>query len=342
MRIVALTASPDHVCTRYRVAAFRPFFEEAGHELHIEPLSSHWWLPWSFGSQIAQADAVIVQRRLLPRWQLFLLRRRARRLIFDFDDAVFRRDSYDPRGPYSRRRRHRFRAMVRVADAVIAGNDFLADYARRYTDSHRVHVIPTCVNPQAYPLAPHAEDRGVVRLAWIGSATTLRGLERIQPVLDDLGRTYPNLRLQLICNKLLQLRTLPVDFQPWSQATEARDLASADIGISWLPDDDWSRGKCGLKILQYMAAGLPVVANSVGVQSEMVESGVTGYRADTPAGWIEAVGRLVRNAALRRHLGRARRQRVEDRYHVRSGGEHWLDILHRLVPQACGERTQLT
>src|SRR5207249_4095705 len=109
------------------------------------------------------------------------------------------------------------------------------------------------------------------------------------------------------CDQFLRLRHLPVIDCPWTEAGEAAALASADIGISWLPDDPWSRGKCGLKVLQYMAAGLPVVANAVGVHAELVSHGQTGFLVETPQEWAEAVRTLAQDPRLRRRMGRAGR-----------------------------------
>src|SRR5262249_1021600 len=145
----------------------------------------------------------------------------------------------------------------------------------------------------SYPLAEHCRAGPGVELVWIGSASTLRGLEAIRPVLDALGQHGPGLRLKLVCDRFLTFQHLPVVRCPWSEAGEAGALAEADIGISWIPDDLWSRGKCGLKILQYMAAGLPVVANPVGIQAELVEPDKTGFLAQTPAQWLDAVNRLA-------------------------------------------------
>lgn len=330
MRIVALVASPDHVCARYRIVAFRSLLENAGHRFTIQVLPRYWLTRWSLGREAAEADVVIVQRRLLSAWQLRTLRRQVRRLVFDFDDAVFLRDSYDRRGLHCEHRQQEFAAMIRAADAVVAGNHWLREQALRWRGPERVHVIPTCVHPHFYPLARQVEESAVVRLAWIGSSSTLQGLVRIQPVLERLGQTYPGLRLQLICDKTLPLQHLPVVFRPWSQATETRDLADANIGISWLPDDMWSQGKCGLKVLQYMAAGLPVVANPVGVQTDMVQSGITGFCVASPDAWVEAVGKLVRDADLRRRLGLAGRRVVEQEYHVQRGAQLWLEVLRDL------------
>jgi glycosyltransferase involved in cell wall biosynthesis len=329
MQLTALVESPDHVCGRYRLAAFRPLLARAGHTLELVALPRRWWSRLRLFRGLRGAN-VVLQRRLLPAWQLALLRRSAQRLLFDFDDAVFLRDSWSPKGLHHPGRLRRFAALVRACDAVVAGNTFLAARAGRWARPHAVCVIPTCVEPRRYPLAEHDRTPLGVQLAWVGSSSTLRGLEAVAPLLEELGQRIPGLRLKLLCDRSLSLRHLPVRFRPWSEAAEAAELAGADIGISWVPDDLWSRGKCGLKVLQYMAAGLPVVANPVGVHVEMVSHGATGFLAETPAQWVEAVGRLARDPGLRRRLGRAGRRRVESAYSVAAGADRWLALLERL------------
>jgi glycosyltransferase involved in cell wall biosynthesis len=211
---------------------------------------------------------------------------------------------------------------MRCVDAVVAGNSFLALGAAQ---APRVHTIPTCVEPSAYQLAQHAGEG--TELVWIGSSSTLQGLEAVTPLLERLGRDWPGLRLKLVCDRFLHLTDLPVVARPWSEATEAAEIATADIGISWLPDDDWSRGKCGLKVLQYMAAGLPVVANPVGVQTDLIRHGESGFLAATADAWSAAVGRLVHDAQLRRCMGAAGRRRVERDFSVTSGAARWLALL---------------
>ncbi len=271
---------------------------------------------------------VIVQRRLLADARLERLRRAARYLVFDFDDAVFLRDSFDPRGPESERRRLGFAHMAQAADLVVAGNAFLRDQA--LTWSEHVRLVPTCLDFTRYRPATHVLDKPVTRLAWIGSSSTLRGMEMIDSWLDRLGLTVPGLELKVICDRGLRLAHLPVRFCPWTQATEAIELTDADIGISWLPDDDWSRGKCGLKILQYMAAGLPVVANSVGVQAELIRHGETGFLADSAEEWQAAVATLARDPVLRRRMGARGRAVVESHFHVTQGAAEWLQALTTL------------
>lgn len=320
MRLVALVDSPDHVCCRYRLAAFRPMLEQAGHALDLVALPKAWWSRLLLFRRL-RGEAVLIQRQLLPLWQLGLLRRWAKRLLFDLDDAVWLRDSYSPHGLNHPRKSRRFAATARACDAVIAGNDYLADHVRR--NGGRPHVIPTCVDPAKYQPG-HGDGRTLV---WVGSSSTLQGLERIAGLLDGLARAVPGVRLKVICDRFPTFRDLPVVAVPWSGATEAAEIAAADVGISWVPDDDWSRGKCGLKVLQYMAAGLPVVTNPVGVHPHMVRDGESGLLATTPAEWCAAVARLLGDRELRQRMGRAGRERAEADFSVTHGARQWLAVL---------------
>lgn len=327
MNLVALVDAPDHVCCRYRVEAFRPALERAGHTLETLALPKRWWSRWGLFRRLRGAT-VLLQRFLLPGWQLALLRRSVGRLLFDIDDAVFLRDSYSKKGLFHPGRQARFAATVKASDVIVAGNSYLGDHAARWAGVHRVHIVPTCVDPGGYN--PAGAARGGTDLVWIGSSSTLQGLEAITPLLNEVGKYNPEVRLKVICDRFPTFTHLPVVDCPWSKATEAAELASADIGIAWVPDDDWSRGKCGLKVLQYMAAGLPVIANPVGVQVDMVRHGETGYLAATAQEWSEAVRRLTRDASLRQRMGQAGRRLLEDRYSVQAGGNAWVALLGQL------------
>jgi glycosyltransferase involved in cell wall biosynthesis len=329
VKLVAVGEAADHVCCRYRLLAFAPVLAHAGYTLDILPFPDTTWGRLTLGRQVRAADAVILQRRLLSDFELGRLRGGAKKLIFDFDDAVWLRDSYSPKGFDDRRRAGRFRATVAAADLIVAGNDYLADHARRFTGKPVV-VIPTCVDPDRYPAAAHAETRNV-RLVWVGSRSTLRGLDRFRAVLEEIGRGVPGVSLRLICDDFLKFDNLLVEKCVWSEATEAADIAACDIGLSWVPDDPWSRGKCGLKILQYMAAGLPVVTNSVGVHIEMVKPHRTGTLADDPHEWVTAVRTLASQPLTRRVYGQAARQRVRDDYSVTVGALAWLAALQQLL-----------
>jgi glycosyltransferase involved in cell wall biosynthesis len=330
MEIVGLVEEENHVCCRYRLRALAPVWAAAGHRLVLQRLPRDCWRRWFWNPSLAQADVVVLQRKLLPSWSLVRLRRYARRLVYDVDDALWLRDSYAAQGLEDRRRRHRFARLVQLCDLVVAGNAFIARTVSRWAPHTPVTVIPTCVDPAIYPLARHdATGSGEIRLVWIGSSSTLQGLHRFRDTLSLIGECVPNIRLKLICDRSLEIKSLPVDFVPWSASSEADELAASDIGISWLPEDDWSRGKCGLKVLQYQAAGLPVVVNPVGVQAELVQPGRTGYWARTASEWVEAVQRLAADAHLRRRLGAEGRRQVEQHYSVGRAAQRWLEELQQ-------------
>ena len=328
MRLAALVESVDHVCARYRLRAFEPRLRAAGHSLELQSLPRDPWGRMTAVRAVRDADAVILQRKLLSRPEVVLLRRAVRRLWFDLDDAVWLRDSYSPRGFNSRRRLKRFRATVRAAEPVIAGNAYLAHHANA-AGARATWVVPTCVDVGRYPVARH--DRPGAELVWVGSSSTLRGLEAVAPVLNAIGRQVPGVRLRLVCDRFLSFESLPVVDTPWSEATEAADIAGADIGVSWVPDDPWSRGKCGLKVLQYMAAGLPVVTNPVGVHPDMVRHGDTGFLVSRDSDWVEAVRTLAADPGLRRQMGAAGRKLVEERYSVDVGAGLWLNLIDGLA-----------
>jgi len=337
VHLAALVDAPGHVCCRYRFAAFRKPFADAGHTLDLVSYPRSMWGRLHLGADLAGFDAVVIQRRLLPWWQLRLLRRRVRHLLFELDDAVYLRDSYSPRGLHDPGRLRRFAAVCRSADAIIAGNAFLGAEARRQ-GAGIVHLIPTCVDPSLYPLATH-QRRDEIELVWIGSSSTLQGLKQIAPLLNHVGRSCRDARLKLVCDSFFRLEHLPIVEARWSEQTEAQELAGADVGIAWVPDDDWSRGKCGLKVLQFMAAGLAVIANPVGVHTEMVRHGETGFLASTPEEWAKAVTTLRGDPELRLRMGRAARRRVEQEYSVATGAALWRRVLDSLARNAGRRKT---
>ena len=318
MKALALVEARDHVCCRYRISAFERALGSSGWSLTIEPLAPGLFSRMAQFARGGGYDTVILQRKLLPRWQIGELRRRSKRLIFDFDDAVLYRDSYDRRGPYHRRRRERFRRTIRLADEVIAGNDFLAGCALDVgAGSVRVRVIPTCVDTEtARPMNPRVGSNPGIDLVWIGSSSTMAGLDQQRPLWERVGREVAGVRLRMVCDRFLKFDSLPVVDLPWSEATQDADVGGGDIGVSWVPDDLWSRGKCGLKVLQYQAAGLPVVANPVGVHRELVRPGVDGFLPENSDEWVEAIQALRADPDLRLTMGRAARSSVEAHHSV--------------------------
>ena len=327
MRLVTLVNSLDNVSYRYRLLPFESRLRERGWEISVISISNNWMRRLPPLRTMRDADVVLLQRRLLPLSQVWLLRRAARRLVYDFDDAIFYHSSNSAKAPRSRRREKRFAAIVQAADAVIAGNDFLATAAGRLTDPAKVQRIPTCVDTKVYSSAKHAEHSGNLRLVWIGSASTVKALHGAAAHFAAIARVLPKVQLKLICDVFPTDLPIVIERCPWSAEREAAELAQADVGMSWVPDTPWSQGKCGLKVLQYMAAGLPVIANSVGVHREIIVNGHTGFLADTPAQWAKAAVALAGDAVLRRALGEEGRKRVSLEYGPQLWGEQFVRVV---------------
>jgi glycosyltransferase involved in cell wall biosynthesis len=331
MDVVALVPARDHVSTRYRVLQYAHYLAQHGLKLVVEPIER---LPIPRLQQILRprrGQTVLIQRKLFPIWQIALLKRSAGALVYDFDDAVFYRDSFDARGPFSLTRAARFQATIRMADLVVAGNKYLAEFACRSVPARKVEVVPTCVDARRYQPAEHAERRPT-RLVWIGSSSTLPSLEGARNILEHVGKRIPNTKLKVICNQFPQFQHIEVERAHWSQAQETSDLRDSDIGISWLADDHWSRGKCGLKVLQYMAAGLPVVASPVGVHSEIV--GRHGFLPASAKEWVDTIRRLSHDALLRDQVGREGRRRLELRFDVNAWGPVFAGHIHQAALRA--------
>jgi len=335
-RLIAVSEGRDFVCYRYRWAAFAPALGAAGWRLeHIERPSGAVEFSRMLAA-IAAADAVVVQRRLFSGGKAWLIRRASRTLLYDFDDAVHLRDSNSGRPPDDPVRWSRFRRMVRMADASLAGSAHLVDHAVRVAPAARVHLVPTCVDPRRYAPAAHDHPAGSTELIWIGSHSTSAALDDALPCLRGACAASAAVRLTLIGDAFPTLPGVRTRHVRWSEATEAADVARGGIGISWLPAHPWSLGKCGLKVLQYMAAGLPVVANTVGIHRSLVVHGETGFLVDDPAAWRRAVAALAGSADLRRRMGAAGRARVEREFSVVT----WGPRLARIVTSTAAERAR--
>ena len=209
-------------------------------------------------------------------------------------------------------------------DHVWAGNSYLAEEALRF-NSH-VSIVPTSIEIDRYQ--PVVETRpGEAVLVWIGSRSTSKYLTDILPLLERACVGTGGIRLKIIADFELHSDILPIDNIAWSHATETTELASSSIGIAPMRDDPWTRGKCGLKVLQYMASHLPVITSPFGVNRDLVDDGVTGFHAETEGDWTAAIRRLARDPVLAATMGAAGRKKCEAQYTVRKTLEVLLHTL---------------
>jgi glycosyltransferase involved in cell wall biosynthesis len=233
-------------------------------------------------------------------------------MIFDFDDAIF--FSYkSPSNGYLSYLKFPAKAgeICRLSTHIMAGNQFLADYAGKYNEN--VTIVPTTIDTDKYPYSDRPADPETITIGWSGSFSTIQHLDTIRDAFQELAKTE-KFRLRVIGASSYDLPGVDTEPLPWRSASEIDDLAPIDIGVMPLPDDNWSKGKCGLKALQYMALGIPTICSPVGVNSTIIKEGQNGYLADGKAEWIEKIKALIHSSELRRELGRAGRKTVEKEY----------------------------
>jgi len=253
-------------------------------------------------------------------------------MIFDFDDAIFVPYVSPSNGYLSLLKMPaKTRTICRIAAHVMVGNQYLADYAR--CANNRVTIVPTTIDTSVYTIdhPKPASDPPVI--GWTGSYSTVQHLDRLRGALQRLAR-HERFRLRVIGAPNYQLDGVEVEARWWRAETEVADLRPIDIGVMPLPEDPWSRGKCGLKALQYMALGIPAVCSPVGVNSEIISDGENGFLADSEDEWIEKLARLLRSAELRERLGLAGRATVEARYSAKVQAARVYRILESVVNKA--------
>ncbi|PYS96679.1 MAG: hypothetical protein DMF50_03560 [Acidobacteria bacterium] len=285
-----------------------------------------------------RADLVLLQKKLFPRWKLRLVLGDAP-FVFDLDDAVF---SVSPSegerygaGPAERRaasRSRRLQAILRRSRRVLAGNRYLADYASRFASD--VQVLPTAVDLTPFPeeavaraRARRLERRDGARIGWIGSRPSLPYLASLAGPLRAVCARYPDTRLVQICNAFTDLPGVPMEKKIWDAQREASDLMDLDVGLMPLDDTPFSRGKCGLKILQYHAAGVPVICSPVGANRDLVSEGESGLFAHTQGEWEDGLSRLVADRPGAMALGERGRRVVSERFEASLIGSRLADLL---------------
>lgn len=308
MKLLILTNNPDRPSFRQRVEIYLPDLQNCGIECSIVRFPSGLLARYKLLRTTAAFDAVFLHKKRLNMFDALSLRYYCRKLIYDVDDAVMYSDKTPAQDSASRK--GRFKRTVKLADMVIAGNSYLAKHAEDYNAN--VHVLATGLGVADYNCQVQASGDGKIRLVWIGSKSTLCYLKEIRPALEEIGAKFDNVVLRIICDEFFDLKNMPVEKCVWSLESEVHELVSSDIGLAPLPDNRFTRGKCGFKILQYQAASLPVVASPVGVSSEYVQHEISGYRASDTSEWVENMSRLICDSELRNRMGRQGRRHVCD------------------------------
>ncbi|MGD0571586.1 MAG: glycosyltransferase [Sedimentisphaerales bacterium] len=306
MKLLILSNNTGRASFRQRIAVYVDTLKINGIDCHIEQLPRCILSRRRLFMQAKDFDAVFLHKKILNPFDAYYLRKYAKKIIYDFDDAVMFDDKH-PERPHHKRQTS-FRRTATLADLVVAGNFYLAEHARRFNPN--VEILPTGLDTKAYKTTAKKAGDGKIRLVWIGSRPTLPHLKHISPALEEIGSRFDNVVLKIISDESFDLQNILVEKRLWSLETEAAELVSSDIGLAPLADNNFTKGKCGFKILQYQAAGLPVVASPVGVNTELVRNNVNGYNATTVTDWVEKLSALVKDTSIRTRMGQSAKQMV--------------------------------
>ena len=267
------------------------------------------------------ADVVVIQRQVdpLPGRRLEIAVMRGRALVLDVDDAVWLPEPGSHPLMRLRRNAQKLEWLASRADRVIAGNDYLAEWLSRY--ARHVSVIPSLVDTDKVARRVHRDSRELV-LGWIGSPSTAQYLRSITVPLATFAASHPELSIKLLTvgGAAPPIAGVQTEQRLWSETTEFAALEQMDVGLMPLPDNAWTRGKCAYKALQYMAAGVPVIADDVGLTGRVVADGSAGVLARSPADWPQALDHVATSAEIRTQLGATGRAVVEADFSVRAWG----------------------
>ncbi|MEZ5308600.1 MAG: glycosyltransferase family 4 protein [Pyrinomonadaceae bacterium] len=359
IRICALVLDPYDTSPgqRFRIEQWEPYLNEKGIEIDYFPFTDEnlrkiLYQPGQFGGKIfgmlkafarrirdvfraGEYDAVFLYRAasmfgpaLLERY----LKIRGIPVIYDFDDSIYLVNTSDANKKFGW-----LKFVGKTADicamssAVTVGNSHLADFASKHSEN--VFIVPTSIDTEIYPEVekkPRADGKTVI--GWTGSSTSQYHLEAFEPVLQSLvDRRGGDIIIKVISNREPVGFKIPYVWSAWSPETEVAEIAEIDIGIMPTPDDEWARGKCALKALQYMSLGIPAICTDMGANRDVIEQGVNGYLAMSPESWIEAFEKLIDDRELRLEMGRAARKTVVERYSMRKCAELFEEVVRKVV-----------
>lgn len=278
---------------------------------------------------IARYDIVFIHRQAFPiRGLLFerILSLIRKPFILDFDDAIFLPATSRPNLFIEKfKNSNEVAAAVRMSKHVIAGNGYLADFAARFNKN--VTIIPTPIDTDKYNNSEKSAPGKKIVIGWIGSATTADFLLLLKTTFQELSKNFPELIFKFLGGNYYDAKIGNAINIPWSMDNEIKELKTFDIGIMPMPDNGWTRGKCGFKLIIYMSMGIPCVCSPVGVNKEIIRDGVNGYCAGSQNEWIEKLSMLVKDPVIRRKIGSAGRKTVEERYSVRVNAPRLLGVI---------------
>lgn len=277
---------------------------------------------------VEKYDFIFLQREVTPlgppvfEWIFSKLLKK--KIIYDFDDAIWIPAVSEQNNLAAIfKNSGKVKQICKWSYKISCGNEYLCNYARQYNSN--VVYNPTCVDTQNKHNILAVHDVSRVTIGWTGSFPTMKYLDLVQPALRMLQDKYDfDIKIISTAKPTLDLRN--IEYIVWSEENEVPELALCQIGLMPLTDDEWSEGKCGLKLLQYLALEIPAVSSPVGVNKTIIEEGINGYLATSDSEWYNAIEKLILDAPLRKKIGEAGRKKIINQYSVQSNGKNVIDL----------------
>lgn len=350
MKVLFLIPSPNIPSSRFRVYQYLNELDNVGIEYDLAPSKyplferfrlsrnpvskgfyySHMVLRRLWDAIRSQTyDVVFLQREVIPHIYPIIpkiIKFFNKRLVFDFDDAIWAYHTGRGNKFYDfLRYDHKIQDIIRLSSNVIVGNNFLAEFAREYNDN--VSIIPTPVEMNDYKPRKYPSKNDKTVIGWTGSDSTNNFLNSLTKVRRKLEKRY-DFAFTVVSNSLKDIDYQNnISFVPWDIKTEVSELQKFDIGIMPMEDNIWNKGKCNLKVIQYMGVAVTPVCSPVGMNNEIIQEGITGFLPKNDNEWISTIGKLIEDPSLRQKIGLNARKLGEDKYSVRANAPHLIKIL---------------
>lgn len=335
---------------RFRFEQYLEILEKDGHQVHIASFFSEkgWKRLYREGGTMGKAftmmisfvrrfffiftlgkyDKIFIHREAAmigpPIYEWLIAKVLRREYIYDFDDAIWLPNYSESNARFHRLKMYgKVNKIMKWAGKITAGNEYLADYARQFNPN--VEVIPTTIDLEKVHTQLGNPEQAPVVIGWTGTHTTGQYLKDILPVFDAIARDHEFI-FRIISNQAPDFEREYVDFVKWDKTTEIDDLATFNIGIMPLIDNDWSRGKCGFKGLQYMALEIPAVMSPVGVNNQIIQNGENGFLCSTAEDWQKTITQLLDDPVLRKTIGKKGKETVQEKYSVRANTDNYLKL----------------
>ena len=285
IKILFLTKGIHSSSARYRALFYQDFF------IKDKYLITHYGLSKKISNYFfalinaARFDIVFLQRKLLPIPYFFILRLLAKKIIYDFDDAIF----LNSNGDLSKQRYIRFKYICKKSDLIFPGNQYLQSFAKKINS--KTFILPTCLNTKEYQLKVN-KSKEFIDLVWVGHKSTVKYLLAVIPNLEKANEKIKKLRIINISNVTLSSKKIKIKNISWNERSQYQYIKSAWLGLAPLDKSNWSKGKCAFKLLQYSAAGVPSISSNVGVNRELINHYKNGILIRKNSDWEKSIIKL--------------------------------------------------